>query len=311
MPTPLAGSIVVVTFHSAPHIESCLRSLNEPGWERIVVDNASADATVECARRVPETLVLANPDNRGFAAAANQGALAARGALLLFLNPDVTAEPGAVAALQAAVEAQDVAAAGGRLLDSQGRTQVGFVLRRFPTLAAALAEVLLLNRVFPGNPWNRGYRCLDVDHDRPAAVEQPAGACLLVKRSAWEALDGFDEQFFPLWFEDVDFCRRLRARGWTIAYEPRARFRHAGGHSLAALEPDAQQLYWYRNLLRYFRKHHGRLAVAVLRVGIFAGMLLRMLAAALGVQPQAGERRAGVRAYAQVIRRCVFGGSVD
>ena len=276
-----------------------------------MVDNASADATVECARQVPETMVLANPANRGFAAAANQGARAARGELLLFLNPDVTAEPGALAALQAAVQPEDVAAASGRLTDADGRTQVGFVLRGFPTLAAALAEVLLLNRFFPRNPWNRRYRCLDVDHERPAAVEQPAGACLLVKRSAWEALGGFDEQFFPLWFEDVDFCRRLRARGWTIAYEPRARFRHVGGHSLAALEPGEQQLYWYPNLLRYFRKHHGRLAVATLRAGILGGMLLRMLGAALGVQPRAGERRAGVRAYAQVIRRCVFGGAVE
>ncbi|MFQ5664694.1 MAG: glycosyltransferase family 2 protein [Terriglobia bacterium] len=305
---PPAGSIVIVTYNSAPHIVSCLRSLRQPGWERIVVDNGSRDESVERARAVPDTLVLANPENRGFAAAAQQGVRAARGELLLFLNPDVTAEPGALAALQVAVEPAGRAAAGGRLLNPDGTTQVGFVVRRLPTLLSVLAEVLLLTRLFPGNPWNRGYRCLDLDYDQAAEVEQPAGACLLVKRGAWEELGGFDEEFFPLWFEDVDFCRRLRARGGTIVYEPRARFHHLGAHSVATLEASEQLLYWYRNLLRYFRKHHSPLAGGVLRTGILLGMLLRMLATTLGARPPRGGGRASIRAYAQVIRCCVFGG---
>ncbi len=314
---PAAGSIIIVTFNSARHIEACLRSLNQPDWERIVVDNASSDATCEAARAVPGTQVLANPDNRGFAAAANQGARAARGELLLFLNPDVQAQPGALAALRATAERTSAGALAGRLLDSTGATQVGFTFRRLPTLATALAETLLLNRLWPGNPFNRRYRCVDFDYDRPAEIEQPAGACLLVKRRAWESLGGFDPRFFPLWFEDVDLCHRLRQAGWTILYEPQARFLHAGAHSLAAVADRDRQLYWYQNLLCYFRKHHSRLAVAVLRVAIFKGMLLRMLAAAVGLSASglpesgalagSGSRRADVGAYAAVIRRCVFG----
>jgi hypothetical protein len=158
---------------------------------------------------------------------------------------------------------------------------------------------------------------VDFDYERPAEIEQPAGACLLVKRRAWESLGGFDPRFFPLWFEDVDLCRRLRQAGWTILYEPQARFLHAGAHSLAAVTDRDRQLYWYRNLLRYFRKHHSRLAVAVLRVAIFKGMLLRMLAAAVGLSASglpdsgapagSGSRRADIGAYAAVIRCCVFG----
>jgi len=296
------SSLIIVTFNSAEHIGACLASVNDPDWERIVVDNASRDATLARARRVADVRVLANSENRGFAAAANQGARTARGELLLFLNPDVVAEPGALAALRAVVAPEGVAAAGGRLLNLDGSTQAGFAVRCLPTLATMLAEILLLNRLLPGNPWNRRYRCLDFDYERAAEVEQPAGACLLVKRSAWEAAGGFDEGFFPLWFEDVDLCRRLRAGGGKIVYEPRARFRHAGAHSLASVGPGERQLFWYRNLLRYFRKHHGASAVAVLRVAIFFGMLLRIAAAVLG----AGED-AGVRDYAQVIRRCVFG----
>ncbi len=314
---PAAGSIIIVTFNSARHIEACLRSLSDPAWERIVVDNASSDATCEAARAVSGTQVLANPDNRGFAAAANQGARAARGDLLLFLNPDVQAQPGALAALRATATNTSAGALAGRLLDSTGTTQVGFTFRRLPTLATALAETLLLNRVWPGNPLNRRYRCVDFDYDRPAEIEQPAGACLLVKRRAWESLGGFDPRFFPLWFEDVDLCRRLQQAGWTILYEPQARFVHAGAHSLATVADRDRQLYWYQNLLRYFRKHHSRLAVAVLRVAIFKGMLLRMLAVAVGLSASglpessapagSGSRRADVGAYAAVIRRCVFG----
>lgn len=303
----LAGSVVIVTFNSAQHIESCLRSLSESGWERIVVDNASRDDSVARARAVPGTVVLTNAANLGFAAAVNQGIRAARGELLLLLNPDISAEPGALDSLRAAVAPDGIAAAGGRLLNSDGSTQVGFVVRRLPTVATGLAEVLLFNRLFPSNPWNRHYRCFDFDYERPAEVEQPAGACLLVKRRAWEELGGFDEGFFPLWFEDVDFCRRLRQRGWKIVYEPRARFGHVGGHSLAALAPGERQLHWYRNLLRYFRKHHGRLAGALFRAAIVVGMLLRIAATALGAQPEGGDRRAALAGYLRVMRQCVFG----
>ncbi len=301
-----AGSIVIVTFNSAAHIEPCLQSLAQPGWERIVVDNASFDDTVARAQKTTGTKVVANQENRGFAAAANQGAYAGQGPLLLFLNPDVTADPGALEALARAAQPPEIAAVGGRLLNSDGSTQAGFVVRRLPTLLTALAEVLLLNRLLPGNPWNRRYRCLGMNLDIPALIEQPAGACLLVKRWAWETLGGFDERFYPLWYEDVDFCRRLRSRGWGIAYQPEAHFRHAGGHSLASMQPGKQQLYWYQNLLRYFRKHHGRASVAALRLGILVGMVLRILATALGFPSQREARRASVRDYARIIGCCVF-----
>src|SRR3990170_1727159 len=106
------GSLIIVTFNSAAHIDSCLASVNDSDWERIVVDNASRDATLARARAVAGVRVLANSENRGFAAAANQGARAARGELLLFLNPDVVAEPGALAALGARVAPGSIAAAG-------------------------------------------------------------------------------------------------------------------------------------------------------------------------------------------------------
>jgi hypothetical protein len=118
---------------------------------------------------------------------------------------------------------------------------------------------------------------LDLDYQTAQEVDQPAGACLAVKRQAWAEINGFDESFFPVWFEDVDFCRRLRDGGWKIVYCPEASCLHAGGHSVSRVPFRDRQSYWYRNLLRYFVKHHSGSELAVLRVGIAIGVLFRAL----------------------------------
>jgi GT2 family glycosyltransferase len=141
------------------------------------------------------------------------------------------------------------------------------------------------------------YRCLDLDYQTAQEVDQPAGACLAVKRQAWETINGFDESFFPVWFEDVDFCRRLRDKEWKIVYCPDAIFLHAGGHSVNRLPFRDRQSYWYRNLLRYFRKHHSRYELAVLRVGIAIGLLLRALLSLVGFGPAGTSITETLEAY--------------
>ena len=86
-------------------------------------------------------------------------------------------------------------------------------------------------------------------------VEQPAGACLAITREAWDAVGGMDPQFAPVWFEDVDFCKRLLDSGRKIVYCPSARFHHSGAHSVGKLSFADKQLFWYTNMLRYARKH--------------------------------------------------------
>ena len=134
--------IVIVTYNSAAEIGPCLEAALGSGAEIVVVDNASHDGTVaEVARRgVP---LIANPANRGFAAAVNQGfAALAQCPYILVLNPDaILATP--LDALRDACARPGIAAAGGRLEDPQGRPQVGFMVRRFPTPAALAFEALL------------------------------------------------------------------------------------------------------------------------------------------------------------------------
>lgn len=296
------GSVIVVSHNSRCCVEACLQALaSYEHWKIILVDNSSTDDTVEKARRALWNVhLLLNTQNVGFAGAVNQGVRAAEGDIFVILNPDAVSTPGALDKIAQVLEGEDVGAAGALLVEKDGAVEKGFTVRRFPTLGNMLAEVLLINRVWPANRWNRRYRCLDLDYAVLQAVEQPAGSCLAVKRKAWEETGGFDESFFPVWFEDVDFCYRLRSAGYKILYCPDAVFIHSGAHSVSKLDFRDKQSFWYRNLLRYFDKHHPRWQLVALRVGIVAGLLLRALLSSVGLRPGGIPVLQAVRAYGYV-----------
>ncbi len=270
---------VVVTYNSALEVDNCLRSLENVA-EIVVVDNGSTDQTCLAVGRGRKGVqLIAHPENRGFAVAANEGAKATVSPLLLFFNPDAVLL-GDLRPLIEQLQNPRVGAAAGRLIDEAGRTQVGFNVRQFPTPTVLAFEALLVNRIWPGNPVNRRYRCLDLDHDRVQEVDQPAGAFLMVRRDVLEGVGYWDERFFPLWFEDVDLCCRIKQAGYSIRYVPGCAARHRGGHSLARISLEQKQLYWYGSLLSYADKHFSPLARGGLRAGVLLGALLRMLGAA-------------------------------
>lgn len=269
---------VVVAHNSAAEIADCLESLHDVA-EIVVVDNGSADQTCRLVERHGRGVrLIANPENRGFAAAANQGVRATASPLVLFLNPDAALQSD-LRPLAEQLEDAAVGAAAGRLVDADGRAQAGFNIRAFPTPAALALEALLGNRVWPGNPVNRRYRRLDFDYRRAQDVEQPAGAFLMVRRDVLEAVGGWDERFFPLWFEDVDLCRRIRQAGYRIRYAPDCVARHRGAHSLARISLEQRQIYWYGSLLSYTDKHFTPLGRTAVRAAVLLGAWLRMLAA--------------------------------
>src|SRR6202162_465001 len=222
--------VVVVTYNSVDVIGRCLDSC--AGLPVVVVDNASSDATRDLVRQRPSVKLISNATNNGFAAAVNQGVGALDTDLVLLLNPDAELVT-AIDPMAEACAREGVGAAGGRLVDETGKVQSGFTLRRFPTPAALIFAVLGINRMLPRNPVNRRYRCLDVDLDKPAEADQPPGAFLMCRRDLWQRLGGFDTQFHPLWFEDVDFCKRASSLGFKIQYVPQVIARHRGGHSIA------------------------------------------------------------------------------
>jgi N-acetylglucosaminyl-diphospho-decaprenol L-rhamnosyltransferase len=268
------AGIVVVTHESEAEIGACLDHALPTGAEIVVVDNASADRTCqEVSRR--GVRLIANSDNRGFAAAVNQGIGALDTPLVLLLNPDALLET----SLDALVECcrhPGVAGASGKLVDAAGRPQTGFAVRSLPSPAALICEALLVNRLWPRNPVNWHYRCLGFDYSTPSDVEQPAGAFLMIRREVWQELSGFDERFRPLWFEDVDFCWRSRQKGYRMCYTPKAVAKHTGGHSLAKISLENRQLYWYRSLLGFAAKHYRSSTARMVSAAVFLGSIPRM-----------------------------------
>ena len=144
---------------------------------------------------------------------------------------------------------------------------------------------------------NQRYRCLDLDLNQPAEVEQPAGAFLLFRRTLWQEIEGFDTRFQPLWFEDVDFCKRARDRGWKIQYRPEAVARHSGAHSISQLDWASREVYWYAGFLRYASKHFRRWAFRGVSAAVVLGSLLRAVA---GVAVRRSFKPVVV--YAEVVR---------
>ena len=269
--------------------------------EVIVVDNSSHDDSTEAARRAGAQLI-ANATNRGFAAAANQGAQAASGNSILLLNPDTELVEGLDRLVATLDQNPGAGAVAGVLVDAiTGHPQRGFSVRRFPRFSTFAFEVLGINRLWPGNPVNARYRCLDLDLRQPQEIDQPAGACLMVRKEVWDRLNGFDESYYPLWFEDVDFCLRLRQAGLKILLEPNCRLLHQGGHSLETIGFRERQLYWYGNLFYYVRKNIGSAATLGIRVLVCFGACARIAVAMLS------GRFGQIEAFRAVIRLALRG----
>ena len=301
-------SIVIVTWNSERWIDRCLNSLPAAceglSYEIVVYDNASSDRSVHVAQTLLSVPVIESETNIGFAAAVNRALTSMDGEYVFLLNPDCELAPRALTLLIDFLRKHpEIAAAAPLLADESGKSQREFQLRRFPTLSMFASEVLAIDKLFPRNPITASYRYRDLDLTRPQIVDQPAGAALLIRRRVLDAIGPFDEQFFPAWFEDVDYCRRIAAAGKEIWVVPQAQARHFGGASLEYVSFGRFIDLWYQNMWRYARKWLPRGQQEALRWTIVAGMLLRLPAALAGIaHPEVG-RRAAWKAYAGVLKK--------
>ena len=287
--------IIIVTYNSAAVIGACLDAAVATGAEIVVVDNASSDGTARVAAR-PGVRLIANATNRGFAAAVNQGFSALKRNYVLLLNPDAVVRT-SLRPLCEACDLPGAAGACGQLVAPDGKLQVGFLVRKFPTATVLALEALLLNRLWRGNPINAAYRGFELDYTSRQVVDQPAGAFLMIRRRVWEQLGGFDERFWPLWFEDVDFCRRAADRGYCWYYTPDAVAKHSGAHSIFKLTLEMRLIYWYGNLLRYSAKHFRPWGMRAVCLAVVTGSLLRVVIES-AVRPSSRP----VVAYGKVVR---------
>ncbi len=257
-------SLIIVTWNSRHDIEKCLQALEKfcigVAVEIIVCDNASPDGTAEwVAARHPQVRLIRLETNIGFAGANNFAAQKAAGRHLLLLNPDTWVDGDLAAALTHFLDAHPQAGAcAPRLVNPDGSLQLG-AMRTLPTLETLFYEQTGLSRLFPRSRRFGRYMMTWWDHNDRREVEQPAGACLAVRREVFAQIRGFDEGYF-MYYEDVELCRALRAAGWKIYFLPEARVYHVGNQSASqAVAKNFPQ--FYRSMYRYYRRHHGRRAV--------------------------------------------------
>jgi GT2 family glycosyltransferase len=259
-------AIVIVNYNSGAHLEACLASIEAQDiWgatppDVIVVDNASRDGSERvAAARSSGVRLVRNDVNRGFGAAVNQAAALTTASRLLLLNPDCELERGAVETLADALDANsDAALAAPQLLNADGTTQAS--ARGEPgALTGLFGRHSALARWFPNAaPARRNLPAADIVRSGAAVadVDWVMGACMLIRRAAFDEVGGFDEGYFLYW-EDADLCHRLRARGARILYVPSARVRHAGARS-AESSAEAHRLAvreFHRSAYRYYRLH--------------------------------------------------------
>lgn len=306
---PVDVSILVVTWNSEAWIARCLSSIPPacPGlrYEVIVYDNASSDATLRATGDAvcDQMEVVAGPENSGFAGGVNRAIERAKGRYVFILNPDCELSGMSVSRLVEYMDLEPLAAAAAPLLlDEDGSPQREFQLRRFPTLGSLAADILLFEKIAPSNRVTSSYRYRDLDISDVRAIEQPAAAALLLRRSVVDEVGAFDEGFTPAWFEDVDYCRRLAAAGHEIRLIPTATALHHGGASLAHVSFEEFSSAWYRNLFRYGTKWLPAAHVELLRWMIVAGMIVRSGAVLLGLIPTEDGRLAASRAYLRVAK---------
>jgi hypothetical protein len=283
-------SILVASFNTrellARCLESALEAAQECGVEIVVVDNGSTDGSPAMVReRFPTVRVVENGANLGFAAATNRGIRSSSGRYVLLMNSDAALTPGALERLVALADATPRAAiVGARLVHPDGSFQASHA--PFPTLLAEALILTGLGRLLRG-PWypSRGPE----ENGAPRPVDYVAGACLLARRAAIDAVGMLDEGYF-MYAEEVDWCYAMKRAGWQVWYEPRASAtHHAGASSRCDQEREALL---YRGRVRFFRKHYGNAAalrlklliVAVTAVKIAAHGALRLVAGGRGAR---------------------------
>lgn len=290
-------TILIVNWNSGEHLRSLLESLEDVRAEVnrvLVLDNASSDQSPAVAEGFPGISLHRLKQNSGFAAAVNQGFSNTGSRYILLVNPDLVFEDSreTLESIYLVAERSERAAIVTCPLYSPeeegGAAQGEFQFRPFPGLADTLADLLFVDQVFKrGKRAETGSKAERGDFGDAVLIEgQPAAALWLVSREAWNDVGGMDESFYPAWFEDVDFCLRAGRKGWKFYSAVRVpRVYHAGGSSLSALGFRRFLGIYYRNLLRYWWKHHRWSYPAVLpAVGI--GLLVRLFLHLVGRYPR-------------------------
>ncbi len=266
------AAIVVVSYNTCDHLSACLATLSEQDADEIiVVDNASSDGSAEMVRRkFPAVYLIDNSVNVGYGAAVNQAVVESDADWIFLLNSDTRLVPGTLARLQQHGAAHPRAAViGPRIVHSDGSLQPSCYA--FPTLLHVFLEESTLGRLLHYVPFLRQRYLRTWLHDAVRSVPWLLGAALLLRRSAFDAVQGFDADFF-LYAEEIDLSYRLRQAGWTTDFTPAVTVTHEGGATTRQYRT-AMAVQFFDSLQKFYGKHYAH------RQGLLLNMLIRLIVA--------------------------------
>lgn len=254
-------SIVIVSWKVRELLKKCLESINSSRGdlqlEIFVVDNASNDGTVEMVKNdFPSVKLIASDKNLGFAKANNLALKQAAGDYVLLLNPDTEIKSDTLTESIAFMKSHPKCGAmGQKMLYPDGKIQPS--IRRFPKILPIILMLSKLPKMLPHLKSVENYLATDFDYGRERIVDQIMGAYMFMPREAIEKIGFLDERFF-IWFEEVDYCRRLKAGEFEVWYSPSVSIMHVGGKSFAQQAIISNQWRFFSSALKYFLKYAGK-----------------------------------------------------
>ena len=272
-------SIVVVNWNTCDLLRACLKSIfstiNDIAFEVIVIDNASGDQSADMVERgFPAAILIRSTENLGFTRGYNLGLRRAAGDYLMIVNSDLELLPGSgIRMIEFLQKHPDVGMVGPKLISPDGTVQVNG--QRFPTF---LREVLGLTRLYKSRFVRRWHDMtlgpLRTDFTVDAEVDALAGACMLIPRAVMDSVGLLDERFF-MYYEDVDWCLRVKQAGWKIYYLGDVGVIHVASQSAMKFGLPKANAVLFQSQYLYWRKHHGLARAVVLR--LLSYWLLAML----------------------------------
>jgi GT2 family glycosyltransferase len=250
-------SAIIIVYNGMKFLPDCLSTLVDDlsgnSYEIIAVDNGSSDGSAEYIATVfPAIKIIRNGANFGFARAVNVGLQAAIGQYLYLLNQDLRFRPGATSTLLSRMKRDDsLGMIGPKYVGFDGHLQPS--ARAFPTCKHVWYDALLLSHMFPSSREFGSWRMTWSDHESEMEVDQPMGSVMLIPRGVIERVGLLDESF-PIFFNDVDYCRRIKAAGYRLLYCPTAVVEHFVGGSTRK-RPIRMKIESHRSMYRYLKKY--------------------------------------------------------
>ena len=273
-------SVIIVNHNTKRLLHDCLRSLKaEQGYvgiQTIVVDNGSTDGSPEMVKaEFPETVLIHNTGNEGFARPNNQGLHVAEGRYCLLLNSDTVVKSRGIAGMVRFMDSHlDAGACGPRLVNPDGSLQRS--VRSFPSLWRHFCDMSGLENLFPGSALFGNFETR-FSYDRTVEVDQPMGAALMVRAEILDSVGYLDERFV-IYYNEVDWCRRIRSAGWKIYFVHTAEIIHYGGKTTEMTNREFRQFdEMNRNCLSYYEKHFGFFGLLCYRFLLIAGFTVRVV----------------------------------